>query len=84
MAEHGHGIAVVPSVVQANRYALNVIGVTYRGEPLRERLAIFRDARRTLPPYAAAFCNMLAEYTRDVLPLSRPTARRGRTRVKPG
>jgi DNA-binding transcriptional LysR family regulator len=84
MAEHGHGIAVVPSAVQANRYALNVIGVTYRGEPLRERLAVFRDARRTLPQYAAAFCNMLTEYTRDVLPLSRPTACRRRTLVKPG
>jgi DNA-binding transcriptional LysR family regulator len=84
MAEHGHGIAVVPSAVQVSRYALNVIGVTYRGEPLRERLAVFRDARRTLPPYAAAFCNMLAEYARDVLPLSRPTARRRRTLVKPG
>ena len=84
MAEHGHGIAVVPSAVQANRYALNVIGVTYRGEPLRERLAVFRDARRVLPPYAAAFCNMLAEYARDVLTLSRPTARRRRTLVRPG
>ena len=84
MAEHGHGIAVVPSAVQVNRYALNVVGVTYGGEPLRERLAVFRDARRTLPPYAAAFCNMLAEYTRDVLPFSRPTARRRRTLVKPG
>jgi DNA-binding transcriptional LysR family regulator len=84
MAEHGHGIAVVPSAVQANRYALNVIGVTYRGESLRERLAVFRDARRTLPPYAAAFCKMLAEYAREVLPLSKPTARRRRKRIKPG
>lgn len=84
MAEHGHGIAVVPSAVQANRYALNLIGVTYRGEPLRERLAVFRDARRALPPYAAAFCKMLAEYTREVLPLSRPTARGRRKLVKPG
>jgi hypothetical protein len=54
---------------------LNVIGLTYKGEPLRERLAVFRDARRTLPPYTAAFCNMLAAYARDVLPLSRPAAR---------
>lgn len=84
MAEHGHGIAVVPSAVQVNRYALNVIGVTYRGEPLRERLAVFRDARRSLPPYAAAFCSMLADYAREVLPLSRATARRRRAHAKPG
>jgi DNA-binding transcriptional LysR family regulator len=83
MAEHGHGIAVVPSAVQTNRYALHVMGVTYRAVPLRERLAVFRDARRTLPPYAAAFCSMLAAYARDVLSVSRPTARRRRTPVKP-
>jgi DNA-binding transcriptional LysR family regulator len=76
MAAHGHGIAVEPSAVQVNRYALNVPGVTYRGEPLRERLAVFRDARRSLPPYAAAFCDMLAAYAREMLPLSRPMARR--------
>jgi DNA-binding transcriptional LysR family regulator len=83
MAEHGHGIAVVPSAVQVNRYALHVIGVTYKGEPLRERLAVFRDARRSLPPYAAAFCNMLATHARDVLARTRPTSAKRRTPAKP-
>jgi DNA-binding transcriptional LysR family regulator len=82
MAEHGHGVAVVPSAVQTDRYALNVVGVTYRGEPLRERLALFWDTRRTLAPYATAFCDMLAEYAREVLPLSSPAARRRRMLVK--
>lgn len=71
MAEQGHGVAVVPSAVRADRYALHVVGVTYRGKPIREQLAVFRDARRSMPPYAAAFCNMLAEYTRDALSRSR-------------
>lgn len=83
MAEHGHGVAVVPSVVRASRYALHVVGVIYRGRPIHERLAVFRDARRSLPPYAAAFCNMLASYARQVLPLSGATARERRTPVKP-
>jgi DNA-binding transcriptional LysR family regulator len=82
MAEQGHGVAVVPSAVRADRYALNVVGVTYRGKPIRERLAIFRDARRSLPPYAAAFCNMLAQYAREVLPRAQPTTRKRQSLVK--
>ena len=82
MAEQGHRVAVVPSAVRADRYALNVVGVTYRGKPIRERLAVFRDARRSLPPYAAAFCNMLSDYARDVLRRSQPAARKRKTAVK--
>lgn len=84
MAEHGHGIAVVPSAVQVNRYALQVVGVTHGGKPLRERLAVFRDARRTLPPYAAAFCDMLAAYARNVLRPAGPTTRTRRPLGQPG
>lgn len=84
MAEQGHGVAVVPSAVRADRYALKVVGVTYMGMPITERLAVFRDARRSLPAYTAAFCEMLAEYAGEVLPLSKPAARRRRTRGKAG
>lgn len=82
MAEQGHGVAVVPSAVRADRYALNLVGVTYRGKPIRERLAVFRDARRSLPPYAVAFCNMLAEYAREALARSRAPAPRRSKLVK--
>lgn len=82
MAEQGHGVAVVPSAVQTDRYALKVVGVTYRGKPIRERLAVFRDARRSLPAYAAAFCNMLTEYARDALPRSLPAARKRQALIK--
>jgi hypothetical protein len=47
--------------------------VTYRGKPLRELLTIYWDKRRPLPGYAEKFCEMLAEYLRDVFPISRPT-----------
>jgi DNA-binding transcriptional LysR family regulator len=73
MAEKGHGVAIVPSAVRIDRYPLRIARVTYRGKPLRERLAIFWDKRRPLPRYAAAFCEMLAEHVREVFPISRPS-----------
>jgi DNA-binding transcriptional LysR family regulator len=78
MAERGHGVAIVPSAVRIDRYALHITRVTYGGKPLREPLAIFWDRRRPQPRYAVAFCEMLAEHVRDVFPISRPSQlRRG-------
>jgi DNA-binding transcriptional LysR family regulator len=73
MAERGHGVAIVPSAVRIDRYPLRIARVTYRGKPLREPLAVFWDKRRPLPSYATAFCAMLAEYVREVFPISRPS-----------
>jgi len=73
MAESGHGVAIIPSALRTHRYALRLVGVTYRGQPLRELLTIFWDKRRPLPRYATAFCEMLAEYMRAVFPISRPS-----------
>lgn len=80
MAERGHGVAIVPSAVRVDRYRLRVVRVTYGGKPLREPLAVFWDKRRPLPSYATAFCTMLAEYVREVFPISRPSVpKRGAT-----
>ena len=80
MAERGHGVAIVPSAVRIDRYPLRIVRVTYRGKPLREPLAVFWDKRRPLPSYATAFCAMLAEYVREVFPISRPSEpKRGAT-----
>lgn len=76
MAESGHGVAIVPSAVQVDRYALHISRVTHHGEPLREPLAVFWDNRRPLPSYATAFCTMLGEYVREVFPISRPSVRK--------
>jgi DNA-binding transcriptional LysR family regulator len=81
MAERGHGVAIVPSAVRIDRYPLRVVRVIYRRKPLREPLAIFWDERRALPPYAAAFCAMLAKYARDVFQMSGPS--RPKTGAKP-
>jgi LysR family nitrogen assimilation transcriptional regulator len=73
LAEAGHGVAIVPSVLPTNRYRLRIARITHRRRPLRERYAILWDKRRVLPPYASDFCEVLAEYMREVLPISRPT-----------
>ena len=54
MAERGHGVAVIPSALRTDRHALRIVGLTYRGKPLREPLALFWDKRRPLPRYAAS------------------------------
>jgi DNA-binding transcriptional LysR family regulator len=72
MAEREHGVAIVPSAVQIDRYALRIVRVTYQGKPLREPLALFWDKRRPLPRYAMAFCEMLAEHVGEVFPITRP------------
>ena len=73
MAERGHGVAIVPSAVQIDRYALRIVRVTYLGKALREPLAVFWERRRPLPRYAVAFCELLAEHVREVFPISRPS-----------
>jgi DNA-binding transcriptional LysR family regulator len=73
MASRGHGVAIIPSALQTGRYALRIVGVTYRGKPLREPLAVFWDKRRPLPRYATAFCEMLGQYMRKVFPITRPS-----------
>ena len=62
LAEAGHGIAVVPSVLPTHRYDVRTVRLTYRGRPLRERYGIMWDKRRRLPPYAEDFCRSLAAH----------------------
>jgi DNA-binding transcriptional LysR family regulator len=73
MAESGHGVAIIPSALRSDRYGLRIAAITYRGEPVRVRPAIYWDRRRPLPRYAEAFCEMLGAYMREVFPISRPT-----------
>jgi DNA-binding transcriptional LysR family regulator len=73
MAEAGHGVAIIPSALQAHQYKVRIVGVTYRGRPLREQLIILWDKRRPLPRYATAFCEMVAEHFREVFPITRPS-----------
>ncbi len=73
MAEDGHGIAIIPSAMRAKGYTLRIAGVSFQKKLLREPIAIFWDRQRTLPPYARAFCDMLADYMKDAFPVTRPS-----------
>jgi DNA-binding transcriptional LysR family regulator len=73
LAEAGHGVAIVPSVLPTHRYRLRIARITYRRRPLRGLLTVLWDRRRALPPYAKDFCEFLDAYMREVFPISRPS-----------
>ena len=75
LAEAGHGVAIVPSVLPTQRYRLRIFRITHRRKPLRQPLDVIWDKRRLLPSYAMDFCEALAAYMREVFPISRPAAR---------
>jgi DNA-binding transcriptional LysR family regulator len=70
LAEAGHGVAIVPSVLPTHRYRLRIVRLTHRRRPLRMPLAVMWDKRRLLPPYGDDFCASLAAYMREVWPIS--------------
>jgi DNA-binding transcriptional LysR family regulator len=72
LAEAGHGVAIVPSVLPTHRYRLRVARIALRRRPLREPWAILWDKRRALPPSARDFYESFAAYIREVSPISRP------------
>src|SRR6185312_894822 len=72
LAEAGHGVAIIPSQLQADRYDLRILRITYRGKPLREPLAMLWDRRRPLPRYAVAYCEMLRDYVGEIFPITAP------------
>lgn len=85
LAEAGQGFAVIPSVLQTDRHRLKIARVTHRGKPLRDRFVIQWDKRRPMPTYAQKFCEALAAYMRNVLPITRPSTgpkpRRSQARI---
>lgn len=80
MAEAGHGVAIIPSALRTHRYKLRIASVTYQSKPLSEPLIMLWDRRRPLPPYATAFCEMVAKHFREVFPISRPSGQRSDVR----
>lgn len=75
LAEAGHGVAIIPSLLRADRYALKIARVTHRRKPVRDRFVLNWDKRRPMPSYAKNFCEALAAYMREVLPITRPSER---------
>jgi DNA-binding transcriptional LysR family regulator len=62
LAEAGHGIAIVTSVQQIQRYTLRVANILYERKPLREDIVIMWDKQRARPRYAQDFCELLAAH----------------------
>lgn len=69
-AEAGHGVAIIQSAVATDRYKLRIVRVTEKGRPIGVPMTAIWDGRRTLPSYANAFCQMLAEHIRNVFPIA--------------
>jgi DNA-binding transcriptional LysR family regulator len=82
LAEAGHGVAIVPSVMPVHRYDLRIVRVTYRRKPLREAYGIVCDKRRSLPPAADDFCQSLVAYVRGGFPIARPSEAKTRAAGK--
>ena len=82
LAEAGHGVAIIPSILPTDRYTLKIVRVTHRRKALREGLVIQWDRRRPISPHAESFCELLAEFMRDVLPITRPSAKNAATAPK--
>src|SRR5499427_7540775 len=73
LAEARQGVAIIPSLLRTDRHRLRIVRITHRRRPLRERYAIQWEKRRPMPPYAESFCQALAEYMRQILPITRPS-----------
>jgi len=73
LAEVGQGVALIPSLQRTDRYDLRIVRITHGRKPIRERVTIQWDRRRRLPPYAVTFCETLAEYMQEILPITQPT-----------
>ena len=76
LAEAGHGVAVIQSVLPTHRYTLRIARITHQRKPLREPLGVVWDKRRVLPRYASDFSQMLAAHMRE-LALEHPSAPKG-------
>jgi LysR family transcriptional regulator, nitrogen assimilation regulatory protein len=73
LAEAGHGVAIIPSLLRTDRYQLTILRVMHRARPLREGLVVQWDNRRPVLPYAATFRDALAEHMRGVFSMTQPS-----------
>jgi DNA-binding transcriptional LysR family regulator len=80
LAEAGQGVAVIPSVQRTDGYTVNIARITHRRKPLRDRYVIQWDKRRPIPTYVQNFCTLLATHMREVLPITRPSCEKKRSR----
>jgi DNA-binding transcriptional LysR family regulator len=75
MAETGQGVAIVPSILQTERWAVRTMRVTHRRQPLRISLALLWDRRRMGASSAEHCGEVLAEHIRKTFPHGAPLRR---------
>jgi DNA-binding transcriptional LysR family regulator len=68
LAEAGHGLAIVPSMIRIDRRKLLVARVSCRNKPLQVELAVIWEKRRALPPYAGGFFEAFAAHLKEIFP----------------
>jgi len=71
LAEAGHGVAVVPSILQRDFGKLCASTVTDRGDPILLKLAVLWHRLRIQPRHAQEFSELLAEHIRAQFPSER-------------
>jgi DNA-binding transcriptional LysR family regulator len=74
LAEAGHGVAIIPSILKAQRKSLQIMRVVHRREPLRIALAVLWDRRRTQARQAEGFGELLAAHIKDTFTTARHPA----------
>jgi LysR family transcriptional regulator, nitrogen assimilation regulatory protein len=82
MAETGQGVAIVPSILQTDRWAVRTLRVTHRRQLLRISLALLWDRRRMGASSAEHCGEVLAEHVRKTFPHGAPL-RRANGSLKP-
>lgn len=78
LAEAGHGVAIIPSILRTDPNVLSTSRVTHRHKELGIELAVLWDRRRSFAGHAEAFAEILAGYLKQVFGRKRPSARTGR------
>src|SRR5437764_13979982 len=49
LAEDGHGVAIIPSMLMTKRYELRIVRGTHRRKPVQQQYTIQWDRRRPIP-----------------------------------
>jgi LysR family nitrogen assimilation transcriptional regulator len=74
LAEAGHGVAIIPSVLLPSAQRLRTLRVTHRHEDLHIELAVLWDRRRALSRQAEAFSRLLSDHISLMFPRARRSA----------
>jgi DNA-binding transcriptional LysR family regulator len=77
MAEGGQGVAIIPSVLQAERWSARTMRVTHRGQLLKITVGVLWDRRRMSASNGELCGRMLSEHVSKTFPNGAPVSRSG-------